>query len=253
MVIEKRFSFCSKAVYSYHSHIKHIINKLFRSYISPSLSTFSRFNFTIDARRAIRTLLYREIPDYIEEEYNHISRILSEREKTIKLRYPKNFEMEKVSTFFIYAFIRLYKPNNVVETGVANGVSTFFILSALKKNKKGKLYSIDINSNVGSLVTNDLMPYWKLIILYRANRNNIEKVLMQAQPIDIFIHDSNHMYYYQKLEYYSAFKYIKKGGYIMTDDADASYAFVDFCNNHRLTPTFIYDMRKVFGVTKLKT
>ena len=46
----------------------------------------------------------------------------------------------------IYTMIRCFKPRIVVETGVANGASSTFILSALKKNNFGKLYSIDLPS-----------------------------------------------------------------------------------------------------------
>ncbi len=37
----------------------------------------------------------------------------------------------------------------------------------------------------------------------------------------------------------------------MSDDADASYAFLDFCNNHKLNPVFLYDLRKIFGIAKI--
>jgi len=44
----------------------------------------------------------------------------------------------------IYTLIRCLKPRIVIETGVANGASSTFILSALEKNNLGKLYSIDL-------------------------------------------------------------------------------------------------------------
>jgi predicted O-methyltransferase YrrM len=43
----------------------------------------------------------------------------------------------------IYVIIRVLKPNIIVETGVANGASSFYILLALKRNKKSHLFSID--------------------------------------------------------------------------------------------------------------
>jgi len=46
----------------------------------------------------------------------------------------------------LYCIIRATKPEIIVETGVANGASSTFILSALEKNNKGKLFSIDLPS-----------------------------------------------------------------------------------------------------------
>ena len=43
-----------------------------------------------------------------------------------------------------YALIRELKPKLIVETGTASGSMTSFILSALSKNKTGKLISIDL-------------------------------------------------------------------------------------------------------------
>ena len=44
----------------------------------------------------------------------------------------------------LYALLRKYKPDNFLETGVANGYSATVILSAMKKNGKGSLTSIDV-------------------------------------------------------------------------------------------------------------
>src|SRR2546429_265801 len=43
-----------------------------------------------------------------------------------------------------YAAIRAFAPEIVVETGVANGVSSSYLLLALEMNGQGRLYSIEI-------------------------------------------------------------------------------------------------------------
>ena len=43
----------------------------------------------------------------------------------------------------LYFLVRKFKPNIIIETGVAAGWSSVSILRALKKNKKGKLFSSD--------------------------------------------------------------------------------------------------------------
>jgi len=43
---------------------------------------------------------------------------------------------------FPYAAVRILKPEGVVETGIANGVSSAYILLALHRKQREKLYSI---------------------------------------------------------------------------------------------------------------
>lgn len=47
----------------------------------------------------------------------------------------------------LYLFTRTKKPQNVLEIGFASGVSSSIIALALEANKKGKLYTGDLNSN----------------------------------------------------------------------------------------------------------
>lgn len=47
--------------------------------------------------------------------------------------------------------VRILRPTVVIETGVANGISSAFILKALDKNNEGMLYSIDLHYRNGVL------------------------------------------------------------------------------------------------------
>ena len=47
----------------------------------------------------------------------------------------------------LYTCVRILKPKVMVETGVAGGSTSFTILSAMKKNGFGNLYSIDIDNS----------------------------------------------------------------------------------------------------------
>ncbi|ACR41605.1 O-methyltransferase [Saccharolobus islandicus] len=78
---------------------------------------------------------------------------LKQRLLTTKLLYPMNFGLGEKSSFLIYCLIREIKPQLVIETGVANGISTFLILNAIMKNGNGKLYSIDISKDVGVILS----------------------------------------------------------------------------------------------------
>lgn len=58
----------------------------------------------------------------------------------------------------LYVIIRLLRPAYVVETGVAAGISSTFILQGLNENVKGELYSIDLP--IVRLGENGLKYWW---------------------------------------------------------------------------------------------
>lgn len=59
----------------------------------------------------------------------------------------------------LYAICRIMKPDIVVETGVAQGVSTAFILKALSANNAGGLFSIDLPNYENVLVKRGAKGY----------------------------------------------------------------------------------------------
>lgn len=46
----------------------------------------------------------------------------------------------------LYALVRLRRPRHVVEVGVSSGVSSAYLLTALEKNGRGTLHSVDLPS-----------------------------------------------------------------------------------------------------------
>jgi len=61
----------------------------------------------------------------------------------------------------LYYLIRVIKPAIVVETGVASGISSLFILQALNDNDYGHLYSIDLpNVEPKSSLPSGYDPGW---------------------------------------------------------------------------------------------
>ena len=68
---------------------------------------------------------------------------------------------EAVSVYFL---VQNLKPEVVIETGVSDGMSSFFILTALNENKKGSLYSIDLRG-VGMPMLYGKEPGW-IVMMY---------------------------------------------------------------------------------------
>lgn len=78
--------------------------------------------------------------DYLTDLYNNLV-------KKIETLYGKDKSLSILSleeAISVYSLVLHIKPEIVVETGVSDGMSSFFILSALKENQKGNLYSIDL-------------------------------------------------------------------------------------------------------------
>ena len=141
-----------------------------------------------------------------------------------------------------YIITRCIRPLTVVETGVANGISSCYILYALHKNNRGKLYSIDLpNTNTitgeqrafiplgkepGWVVPYKLRDRWELLL--GDAKELLPSLLEEVNPLDIFIHDSSHTYEHMSFEYNAAWKYLRSGGILISDDVSWNMAFEHF-------------------------
>jgi predicted O-methyltransferase YrrM len=136
-----------------------------------------------------------------------------------------------------YAIIRAFKPDCVLETGVANGVSSAYLLLAIERNQKGALHSIDVadgsflppGMDTGWIVPGWLRKRWTMSL--GDARELLPKVLKDLGSLDIFIHDSLHTYEHMKFEYEQAFPHIRPGGILISDDALWNPAFPEFARH----------------------
>ncbi len=155
-----------------------------------------------------------------------------------------NFRELKINSADLYAkkvllqfmAVRAFQPEIVVETGVANGVSSAYILLALQKNERGALHSVGMNDPqylpdgkpLGWIVPESLRSRWKLLV--GDARDLLPSLLAQLRTIDIFIHDSLHTYDHMLWEYRTAFPYLRPGGLLVSDDAAWNSAFPEYCD-----------------------
>lgn len=235
-----------------HLLFQKYFNKVFHRFITPSLDSFAQYSIFSEADAALEKIMVNHNVPYLEEirdEYRSFSLALNERYKSVDLKYPLEFAIEISSSYFLYSLVRIMKPSNIVETGVANGHSSYFLLNALLKNASGTLHSFDVKNKVGMLISQNEKKIWDLNILPRGqSKSFFQDRMKKLGDVDLFIHDSNHFYYWQIFEYRIAWEVLKKGGLLLSDDTDASYAFLDFSKEISKTPIFISDRRKMFGV-----
>jgi predicted O-methyltransferase YrrM len=181
-------------------------------------------------------------------EWEGLIRDLYERSHVSPTAHPLDFRVESETGLALYSLVRQRRPTLVVETGVANGYSTVLILSALNRNGHGRLLSVDVSANVASLVRDQEMERWVLSVLPRRRRRRaLTALLGGGSEIDLFIHDSDHSYSWQALEYAIAWKRLSREGILLSDDVDSSRAFFDFCARNVLRPVLLMDRRKLIG------
>jgi predicted O-methyltransferase YrrM len=133
-----------------------------------------------------------------------------------------------------YAAVRAFQPQVVVETGVANGVSSAYILLALQTNGEGTLYSIGLDDPaylpagkpLGWVVPQELRSKWKLLV--GDSRAILPRLLDDLGCTDVFIHDSLHTYEHMFWEFRQAYPHLRSGGLLVSDDARWNLAFPEF-------------------------
>ncbi len=143
----------------------------------------------------------------------------------------------------LYLFTRTFHPNIVVETGVLNGFSSSFILLAMQRNETGTLFSIDLpplDERIRAQGTGALpqgkKPGWAIPPGLRSRhqlslgdaRILLPQILERQQPLDVFLHDSDHSYVHMMFEMSLAWSYLRPGGWLLCDNVEANESFADF-------------------------
>jgi len=133
----------------------------------------------------------------------------------------------------IWCLTRHLKPGKVVETGVAHGVTSRFILEAMERNRGGELWSIDLppiegiwRQQVGMAVGDSYAGRWSYI--KGSSRRRLPVLLTRLGQIDLFIHDSLHSARNVRFELDRAWAALRPGGAMVVDDVDANWGFQFF-------------------------
>jgi hypothetical protein len=138
-----------------------------------------------------------------------------------------------------WCLVRHLNATRVVETGVAHGVTSRFVLEALARNGGGRLWSIDLppmlhpelHGQIGVAVDPGLEGRWTYI--KGSSRRRLPDLLKRAAPIDLFIHDSKHSTDNVVFELKLAWSALRPGGAVLVDDVDTNNGFHRFCETVR--------------------
>jgi len=158
----------------------------------------------------------------------------------------------------LYVITRMLKPTAVVETGVASGMSSAFILKALEDNRgNGHLYSIDLpekidyedsiavmlpsGKKIGWAIPHQYEKRWSLIL--GKSSDVLPSLLKRLGAVDIFLHDSDHSYSNMMQEFTSVWSSVKPKGLLISDDVNRNSAFNNFSQKIGLKPFYLIGPR----------
>lgn len=161
----------------------------------------------------------------------------------------------------LFALVREFRPRILVETGVCNGVSTAVLLAALARNGEGHLYSVDLpehtdttyppgsfwEGKLGAVVPRGQQPGWLVPDRLRGHwtlrlgrsQEVLPHLLEELGSIDFFLHDSEHSYECMSFEYDLAWRHLRPGGLLVSDDTTWNTAFADFSRAVEREPDFL--------------
>ncbi len=178
----------------------------------------------------------KELDEYVD---NFLNKLESKKYPSKEKPYPIDYSINSDSRKFLYILCRIMKPENIIETGVAYGLSSIYILKALNKNNFGTLHSIDSvfrpwqeRNMIGSIIPDELRKRWSFN--FGSSNDRLQEVFNDINNVQIFIHDSLHTYKNMMFEFNCAEKNLGKDGIIISDDVLDNDAFFDFTNQKRL-------------------
>ncbi len=175
----------------------------------------------------------------------------------------------------LYTLVRMEQPDVVIETGVASGRSSTAILAALAENRKGKLYSIDLpqfysgtapgryttaegneelkgfvpeGKRPGWLIPDELRGRWELIL--GDSNAELPELFSRVPSVDMFYHDGDHSYGTMRFEFEEAWKRLRAGGLLLSDDIDWNAAWKEFLATEQPRVSFSY---RHFGIARKAT
>jgi predicted O-methyltransferase YrrM len=186
----------------------------------------------------------------VEAEHRRVAAELAERYAQRSLGFPTQWAVEHGTALLLYALVRVLKPETVLEIGVANGASSYFILRALDANGTGTLHSFDIAPDAGSLLSDADRAAWRFHHI--TEDRTLQEYLAKLPQAGLCFHDADHEYLAQLSEFTAFWNQLTDDGVLVGDDIDASYAWIHFCESVGRSSEILLDRRKAVGVLAKK-
>jgi len=157
----------------------------------------------------------------------------------------------------IWCAVRHTRPEVVIETGVARGVTSRIVLEALTRNDRGHLWSIDLpfpfdhrlHAQTGAAVTDACRGRWSY--LEGSSRQRLPPLVAEIGHVEMFIHDSLHTARNTVFETEQVASAMPSGSVMVVDDIRMHKGFAAFAGRHREFQTIVCrhdDQMGLFGL-----
>lgn len=152
-------------------------------------------------------------------------------ETLARLPTSTHYEVGRDLAHALWVLVRHRRSERAVETGVAQGVSSAVVLSAMEANGVGQLWSLDLppvewKGQVGAAVSPALEKRWTY--LRGSSQRWLPKLIDRIGELDLFLHDALHTHQSMSREFALIWPRLRAGGVLVSDDVDANPAFSEF-------------------------
>ncbi len=150
-------------------------------------------------------------------------------------------------------------PAQAVETGVARGLTTRFVLEAMNRSARGHLWSIDLPPLIephlalqtGAAVPAELRNRWTYV--RGSSRRHLPSVLAELGAIGLFLHDGMHTTRNVLFELRAVWSALTPGGVALIDDVDFNRGLAIFTASAPDADTLVGpadDRRRLIGAIR---
>ena len=138
----------------------------------------------------------------------------------------------------VWCAVRHTRPEVVIETGVARGVTSRIVLEAMARNDLGHLWSIDLpfpfdsslRDQTGAAVTDACRGRWSY--LEGSSRQRLPPLVGEVGHVEMFIHDSLHTAKNTVFETEQVASAMPSGSVMVVDDIRMHKGFSVFARRH---------------------
>jgi hypothetical protein len=169
----------------------------------------------------------------------------------------------------LYGLTRAMKPDYVIETGVAAGVSSSFICAALIENGHGALYSIELppeesasrihadgavfdwpETGIGWAIPAEMKQSLgdRYNLTLRDVREALPNLLRMLPYVDIFFHDDLHTPDHMLWEFETVWPHLRSPGLVVADDVN--FGWIRFARQHGLGESALRNIQNLSVICK---
>jgi predicted O-methyltransferase YrrM len=220
-----KWAFTSKEYYNHTYHLTPLNKQYLASYIAVvsghEVAEIERYMAELENDSALHDLLVR--------------RTLESRD-----RHNSDAEPRYGRRLGWYALLRATKPRVVVETGIDRGLGTVVMAAALQRNAaegaSGIVYATDIVPDGGHLLAPPYEQFCRKLI-----GDSVESLKQFAEPVDIFLHDSDHRPEYEWAEFLAIEPRLHADSIVMSDNSQETTKLREFAARLRKSFLFFQD------------